>query len=78
MLSKAKIGKNLTKSQTAEVKLFLKKWEHIFSPYPYAPAKCKLPYFRIPTGNAQPVKENPRRYGPWRNKEIDRHVSVKN
>ena len=73
-VANAKIGHQLHPHEVKRARDFFQKWKHAFSLNPRAPKPYKGPEFEIDTGDAVPVKQNPRRYAPWQHVEIDRQV----
>ena len=74
-VANAKIGPQLHPHETKRAREFFREWKHVFSLNPRAPKPYKGPEFEIITGDAAPVKQNPRRYAPWQHIEIERQVN---
>jgi hypothetical protein len=79
-LTQANIGIGHSLEEEARMTKFLSKWVEAFAVNPASPQAYKGPKFRIDTQDAIPVKDNPRRCNPWKEKEIAAHVEqmVKN
>lgn len=75
-LEDIKVGDQLSKRESKEVKRFLQKHDYVFSPKPSAPQQYKGPKFKINTLKNEPIKQNPHRVSPMQQKEIDKQVEV--
>ena len=63
-IKNTKIGPELNKLQQKRVRGLLKQWKGLFSTNPSKPPHYSGPEFRIPTGEAAPLKFLPYRQAP--------------
>lgn len=75
-LSYANIGPQWTKPEERHIREFLKEWIDGFARNPLSPKAYKGPKFQIPTGEAIPTKENPRRCVPAKEEIIAKHIET--
>ena len=65
----------LTDSETEGLKELLYNYQHVFSLSDGDLGTTRMVQHRIETGNAPPIRQQPRRTSPWKRDEIERQVT---
>ena len=75
-VSFAKIGPEWPKRIENQLREFLRNWVNVFASNPASPNAYHGPKFSIPTGDAIPTKDVPRRMSPGKEIKVRKHVDL--